>query len=57
VQAVLELVKHPNVIFTPHNAFNTREAVIRKSQQSIQQVESFLKTGYFIWPLPGDEII
>ena len=56
VQAVLELVKYPNVIFTPHNAFNTREAVIRKSQQSMQQVEAFLKTGHFLWPLPVDEI-
>jgi D-lactate dehydrogenase len=49
VDSMLELQKLPNVICTPHNAFNTREAVMRKSEQSIQQAESFLQTGRFIW--------
>lgn len=49
---ILELQKLPNVICTPHNAFNTHEAVMRKSEQSIRQAESFLQTGRFIWNVP-----
>lgn len=43
------LLGRPNVILTPHNAFNTREAVERKARQSVEQVQTFLKTGRFIW--------
>jgi D-lactate dehydrogenase len=50
--AVLELAKRPNVILTPHNAFNTKEAVEKKAAQSVEQVESFLKNGRFLWPVP-----
>jgi D-lactate dehydrogenase len=49
VNSIIELAKLPNAICTPHNAFNTHEAVVRKSEQSIQQTENFLKTGSFIW--------
>jgi D-lactate dehydrogenase len=55
VDSMLELQKLPNVICTPHNAFNTREAVMRKSEQSIQQAESFLQTGRFIWTVESSE--
>jgi D-lactate dehydrogenase len=47
--AILELAKHPRAILTPHNAFNTQEAVDRKSAQSIQQVKYFLKNKRFLW--------
>ena len=40
-----------NVILTPHNAFNTAEAVQRKSQQSVEQLKHFLEKGAFIWPI------
>ncbi len=50
--ATLELLKYPQVICTPHNAFNTAEAVDRKAQQSIQQIQSFIRTGKFIWTVP-----
>jgi D-lactate dehydrogenase len=53
VKATLELAKRPNVICTPHNAFNTVESVERKSEQSVQQIEHFLKDGKFLWPVPG----
>jgi D-lactate dehydrogenase len=46
------LARHPNVILTPHNAFNTHEAVERKAEQTVQQIEQFLKTGKFLWPVP-----
>lgn len=41
-----------NVIFTPHNAFNSLEGVERKSRQTVDQAIRFLKTGRFIWPVP-----
>jgi D-lactate dehydrogenase len=46
------LAQYPNVILTPHNAFNTEESVQRKSEQSVQQVIQFLETGKFIWDVP-----
>jgi len=50
VHATLELAKKPNVILTPHNAFNTVEAVARKAEQSVRQIDHFLQTGKFLWP-------
>lgn len=41
-----------NVIFTPHNAFNTAEAVERKAEQSARQLEEYFTSGRFIWPVP-----
>ena len=55
LQATIQLAKMPNVIFTPHNAFNTAEALVRKSQQSAQQVISFIKSGKFLWFIPQSE--
>ena len=46
---LVRLARHPNVILTPHNAFNTIEAVRRKSEQSVQQIRNFIATGSFIW--------
>jgi D-lactate dehydrogenase len=50
---LLELSRRDDVILTPHNAFNTREAVDRKAAQSVDQARSFLSTGTFIWEVPG----
>jgi len=52
--AVAELQRRDNVILTPHNAFNTAESVERKSKQSMQQIESLLTTGNFIWDIPDE---
>jgi D-lactate dehydrogenase len=49
----LELAKRPNVILTPHNAFNAVEAVERKSVHSVQQITHFLEKGQFLWPVPA----
>ena len=46
------LAGRPNVILTPHNAFNTVESVERKAQQAVQQVVEFLKTSKMLWPVP-----
>jgi len=55
VQATLSLAKRPNVILTPHNAFNTIEAVDRKADHSIQQINHFLKYGKFLWPVVPED--
>lgn len=49
---VFPLAGRPNVLCTPHNAFNTEEAVERKAEQSAQQVVHFLRDGRFLWPVP-----
>lgn len=54
-ERLLELARHPGVIMTPHNAFNTLEAVERKSRFSAEQVTHFLRQGRFRWPWPGEE--
>lgn len=51
-RALRALVRRPNVLLTPHNAFNTEEAVRRKAEQTIEQVVFFLKHGRFQWPVP-----
>ncbi len=39
------LINHPKVIITPHNAFNTKEALNRITLTTIENINSFLK-GY-----------
>ena len=46
------LAGRPNVILTPHNAFNTAEAVDRKAAQTVQQIEHFRQHGRFLWEAP-----
>ena len=53
VAAILKLSHYPGVVLTPHNAFNTRESIRRKTEQSIQQVVHFLNKGCFLWPVPA----
>lgn len=43
------LRSHPNVILTPHNAFNTDESVEEKSRQSAEQITEFMSKRAFIW--------
>ena len=37
------LINHPKVLITPHNAFNSKEALSRITETTIQNVEGFLK--------------
>jgi D-lactate dehydrogenase len=46
------LADQRNVILTPHNAFNTSEAVDRKAEQTVQQIVQFQKNGAFLWSPP-----
>lgn len=50
-RALLGLKERPDVILTPHNAFNTLEAVGRKAEQSIETFLHFRRTGAFLWPV------
>jgi D-lactate dehydrogenase len=45
------LASFPNIILTPHNAFNTIDALKRKSQMTVEQVKHFLLHKDFIWKL------
>jgi D-lactate dehydrogenase len=38
-----EIVKMPNVIFSPHNAYNTKEALIRIINTTIKNIKQFKK--------------
>jgi D-lactate dehydrogenase len=37
------LINHPKVLITPHNAFNSREALQRIDQTTAEDIEAFLK--------------
>lgn len=51
--AALERLREmEHVLTTPHNAFNTAEAVERKAEQSVRQLMHLRKTGAFLWPCP-----
>jgi len=52
LKIVRELANYPNVIQTPHNAFNTEEAVVRKSEQSVRQIEHFINHEKLLWEIP-----
>lgn len=51
-KAVRTLMGRDNVVLTPHNAFNTAEALTRKAEQTARQVEHFLVHGKFLNPFP-----
>ena len=51
-RAALELLHRDDAILTPHNAFNTEEAVQRKSADSVTQVTAWLSDGAFVWNAP-----
>ena len=53
----LELAGRPNVICTPHNGFNTHEAISRKAKLSIEQIDHFLRKGEFLRPVPREKTI
>ncbi|MGV8056478.1 MAG: NAD(P)-dependent oxidoreductase [Smithellaceae bacterium] len=42
-----EMMNYPNVIFTPHNAFNTLQAVERKARFTIEQINYFFEHNDF----------
>lgn len=57
VKATLNLLDHPKVISTPHNAFNTEESTHRKVRQTAENIREFLEQGEFLTSVPLDEIL
>lgn len=51
---IQELAGRDNVLFTPHNAFNTHESVERKADLSMKAVMFFLDNGIFPDPIPDE---
>ena len=51
-KTVLSLKDQENVIFTPHNAFNTQESVERKARLSAESIVKFLASARFPLPVP-----
>ncbi len=51
-QLISKMKNNENVIFTPHNAFNTLEGLIRKSELSVHSIHEFLKNQEFPYNLP-----
>ena len=49
VSVISQLLARPNVLLTPHNAFNTQEALQRKASMSVEQIRHFLKHRDFVW--------
>lgn len=54
VAALKKMYQMDNVLFTPHNAFNSAEGVERKAQQSVQQAIQFIEKKEFIWNVPEE---
>ncbi|HIE11586.1 MAG TPA: hydroxyacid dehydrogenase [Kiritimatiellae bacterium] len=44
--------QHPNVLLTPHNAFNTVEAVTNKARHTIAQILHYRRHHRFKWEIP-----
>lgn len=57
VRRAQDLKDRPNVMFTPHNAFNAQEALERKAEQSIESVTLFLEKKTFPYPVPDDGLV
>jgi len=55
VAATLALARRDDVIATPHNAFNTVEALQRKAEQSVESALQFLRDGTFPNPVPEED--
>lgn len=53
-EAIKALAMRSDTVLTPHNAFNTEEAVERKAGQSVEQIQHFLREQRFKWMIPGD---
>lgn len=52
VDLILKLKDRDDCIFTPHNAFNTFEAIAKKAKLSAEAVTTFLKANRFPTPVP-----
>ena len=52
IKTILELKGRENVLFSPHNAFNSEESLERKAKQSADSLSYFLLKNIFPHPVP-----
>ncbi len=52
-QTILELAQDDRAILTPHNAFNTKEALEQKASLTVASVVSYLENKTFPQPIPA----
>jgi len=52
VRAAVKLLEHPQVLATPHNAFNTEESLEKKVKRTLCSFREFQTTGTFPFPVP-----
>lgn len=50
-QLIIELSEKDQVLFTPHNAFNTQEALEKKASLSVAAITQFIERGTFPCPV------
>ena len=55
IEMIKVLAGQDNVLFTPHNAFNTQESVDRKARKTVESIVNFLKHGRFLNPVPTEK--
>ncbi len=46
---VKRILSYPNVLLTPHNAFNSSEALQRKCELTVRQIRHFFQHRDFLW--------
>ena len=51
VKIALDMAKRDNVILTPHNAFNTVEALDENARRSARSIEMYIRKGCFPYPV------
>ena len=47
IDMILRLKDKENILFTPHNAFNTRESLLKKAEHSVKSIVAMLEAGNF----------
>lgn len=55
-ESIRKMMNYPNVVFTPHNAFNTLEAVQHKAYFTVEQINYFLEHRDFKVKLVPEEL-
>ncbi len=51
IRILMDLEQREDVLLTPHNAFNTREALEQKAILTARSIEQFLASGTFLSPI------
>lgn len=52
---IMELSRRDNVLFTPHNAFNTEESVSAKARLSKESIRAFFDGQGFLWSVQAEK--